>query len=39
VTARAIAGGVNGTPSVYVAGVGVPASGSAIKTAALAELR
>jgi protein-disulfide isomerase len=36
VTARALARGVNGTPSVYVEGVGVPASGRAI-VAAVAE--
>jgi protein-disulfide isomerase len=39
VTARAIARGVNGTPSVYVNGVGVPASARAIAAAALAQLR
>ncbi len=39
VTARAVAPGVNGTPRVYVDGVGVPASARAIMAAALAELR
>jgi protein-disulfide isomerase len=39
VTALAIGRGVNGTPSVYVDGVGVPASARAIMAAALAELR
>jgi hypothetical protein len=35
VTARALARGVNGTPSVFVDGVGVPASARAIMAAAL----
>jgi protein-disulfide isomerase len=39
VTARAVAQGVNGTPSVYVDGMGVPASAEAIASAAMAELR
>lgn len=39
VTARAIARGVNGTPSVYVNGVGVPASAKAIAAATAAESR
>jgi protein-disulfide isomerase len=39
VTTRAMARGVNGTPSVFVDGVGVPASARAITAAALAELR
>jgi protein-disulfide isomerase len=39
VTALAIAGGVNGTPRVYVDGVGVPATAQAIAAAALATLR
>jgi hypothetical protein len=34
VTALAAAGGVNGIPSVYVEGVGVPASARAITAAA-----
>lgn len=38
VTALAAASGVNGTPSVFVDGVGVPASARAITAAALAEL-
>lgn len=38
VSAMAIARGVSGTPSVYVDGVGVPASATAIMSAALAEL-
>jgi protein-disulfide isomerase len=38
VTALAIARGVNGTPSVYVDGVGVPASAQAIAAAALGSL-
>jgi Thioredoxin len=38
VTAIAIARGVNGTPSVYVDGMGVPASADAITAAALAEM-
>lgn len=36
VTAMAVARGVNGTPSVYVDGMGVPASADAIMAAALA---
>ena len=39
VTAKALARGVNGTPSVYVDGMGVPASADAIMSAAMAELR
>ena len=39
VTALALARGVNGTPWVYVDGVGVPASAQAIAAAVLAELR
>jgi protein-disulfide isomerase len=39
VTAMAIARGVSGTPSVYVDGVGVPASAQAISAAILAEVR
>ena len=39
VTAMAIARGVNGTPSVYVDGRGVPASAQAITAAVMAELR
>jgi protein-disulfide isomerase len=39
VTARAIARGVSGTPSVYVDGVGVPASARAIAAAVLPHLR
>lgn len=39
VTAQAIARGVNGTPSVYVDGTGVPASARAILAAALPKLR
>ena len=39
VTAKALARGVNGTPSVYVDGMGVPASADAIVSAAMAELR
>jgi protein-disulfide isomerase len=38
VTAMAVARGVNGTPSVYVDGLGVPASADAITAAALAEM-
>jgi protein-disulfide isomerase len=38
VTAMAIARGVNGTPSVYVDGRGVPASAQAITAAVMAEL-
>jgi protein-disulfide isomerase len=38
VTAKALARGVNGTPSVYVDGMGVPASADAIMSAAMAEL-
>jgi protein-disulfide isomerase len=38
-TALAIARGVNGTPSVYVDGMGVPASAQAITAALMAELR
>ena len=38
VTARALALGVNGTPSVYVDGMGIPASADAIMSAAMAEL-
>jgi protein-disulfide isomerase len=38
-TALAIARGVNGTPSVYVDGMGVPASAQAITAALRAELR
>ena len=38
VTAMAIARGVNGTPSVYVDGMGVPASADAIMAAAVAEM-
>jgi protein-disulfide isomerase len=37
-TARALARGVNGTPSVYVDGMRVPASEDAIVSAAMAEL-
>ncbi len=37
-TAMAVARGVNGTPSVYVDGAGVPASADAIVAAALAEM-
>src|SRR6201996_3023413 len=36
VTAMAVARGVNGTPSVYVDGMGVPASADAIMSAAVA---
>ncbi len=39
VTAIAIRRGVNGTPSVYVDGLGVPASAQAITAAVMAELR
>lgn len=39
VTALALARGVSGTPSVYVDGVGVPASAQAIVAAAAAEIR
>jgi protein-disulfide isomerase len=39
ITARAIARGVSGTPSVYVDGVSVPASARAIMAAALVKLR
>jgi protein-disulfide isomerase len=39
VTAMAITRGVNGTPSVYVDGLGVPASAQAITAAVMAELR
>jgi protein-disulfide isomerase len=39
VTTLAAARGVNGTPSVYVDGVGVPASAKAIMALALAKLR
>ena len=39
VTATAITRGVNGTPSVYVDGLGVPASAQAITAAVMAELR
>ncbi len=39
VTAMAIRRGVNGTPSVYVDGMGVPASAEAITAAVMAELR
>ena len=38
VTAMAVARGVNGTPSVYVDGMGVPASADAIMAAAMAEM-
>jgi protein-disulfide isomerase len=39
VTALAVARGVNGTPSVYVDGVGVPASARAIMAATLVKSR
>jgi protein-disulfide isomerase len=39
VTAMAIRRGVNGTPSVYVDGMGVPASAEAITATVMAELR
>jgi protein-disulfide isomerase len=39
VTARAIGRGVNGTPSVYIDGVGVPADASAIIAAAASDSR
>jgi protein-disulfide isomerase len=38
VTAQAIAGGVSGTPSVYVDGIAVPATAQAIASAARVEL-
>jgi hypothetical protein len=38
-TALAVAQGVNGTPSVYVHGLGVPAGAQAIEAATIAELR
>jgi protein-disulfide isomerase len=38
VTARALERGVNGTPSVYVNGIGVPASARAIMAAAMSQV-